>query len=104
MYAYPCMQNTEETIAKYAVDDNLFRLGSTNPKKKYPHPGCILVGGFAKEIQNFDFFFQKCLNISRALILFLGLVDPSRNRLDAHIKFFFFKSGQNCMQDAGGMC
>ena len=27
------MQNTEEIIAKYAVDANLFRLGSTNPKK-----------------------------------------------------------------------
>ena len=27
------MQNTEETIAKYAVDGNPFRLGSTNPKK-----------------------------------------------------------------------
>ena len=30
---HPHMQNTEETIAKYAVDANLFRLGSTNPKK-----------------------------------------------------------------------
>ena len=27
------MQNTVEIIAKYAVDANLFRLGSTNPKK-----------------------------------------------------------------------
>ena len=27
------MQKTEETIAKYAVDANLFWLGSTNPKK-----------------------------------------------------------------------
>ena len=25
--------DTEDTIAKYAVDANLFRLGSTNPKK-----------------------------------------------------------------------
>ena len=25
----------EEIIAKYAVDANLFRLGSTNPKKNY---------------------------------------------------------------------
>ena len=33
MYVTPCMQNTEETIAKYAVDANLFQLGSTNPKK-----------------------------------------------------------------------
>ena len=28
----------EEVIAKYAVDANLFRLGSTNPEKKYPAP------------------------------------------------------------------
>ena len=33
MDAYPCMQNNEETIAKYAVDANLFQLGSSNPKK-----------------------------------------------------------------------
>ena len=52
MYAYPSMQNTEETIAKYAVDANLFRLESTksNPKKKYPAIGCFffLEGGGAK--------------------------------------------------------
>ena len=29
------MQNNEKTIAKYAVDANLFRLESTNPKKKF---------------------------------------------------------------------
>ena len=33
MYVTPCMQNTEETIAKYAFDANLFRLESTNSKK-----------------------------------------------------------------------
>ena len=33
MYVTPCMQNTEETIAKCAIDDNLFRLGYTSPKK-----------------------------------------------------------------------
>ena len=27
------MQNNEETIAKYVVDADLFRLESTNPKK-----------------------------------------------------------------------
>ena len=32
MYAYSCMQNIEETIAKYAVAINLFWLGSTNPR------------------------------------------------------------------------
>ena len=30
----------EEIIVKYAVDANLFQLGSTNPKKKYPAPRC----------------------------------------------------------------
>ena len=43
MHVTPCMQDTEETIAKYAVDANLFRLGSTNPKKN---------------IQPLDFFFS----------------------------------------------
>ena len=35
----------EEIIAKYAVDANLFRLGSTNPIKKNQAPGCFSVGG-----------------------------------------------------------
>ena len=33
VYAYPCIQNTEETIAKYALDAYLFQVESTNPKK-----------------------------------------------------------------------
>ena len=44
MHNTVCMQNTEETIAKYVVDANLFRLGSTTAKKKYPAPECVLVG------------------------------------------------------------
>ena len=36
----PCIQNSEDTIAKYAVDANLFRLGSTN-LKKISSPGCF---------------------------------------------------------------
>ena len=39
MHVIPCIQNTEENIAKYAVEANLFQLGSTNPKKIYPAPG-----------------------------------------------------------------
>ena len=46
------MQNTEETIAKYAVDANLFRLGSTNPKKKsstsFFFLGLIVGGAFVR--------------------------------------------------------
>ena len=41
------MQNNEETIAKYAVDANLFRLGSTNPKKNSQPRGYFLVGSKA---------------------------------------------------------
>ena len=33
MHVTPCLQNSEETIVKYAVDANLLRLGSTDPKK-----------------------------------------------------------------------
>ena len=29
----------------YAADTNLFRLESTNPKKKFPDPGWSLIGG-----------------------------------------------------------
>ena len=29
----------------YAIDTNLFRLGSTNPKKKFPDPVPMLFGG-----------------------------------------------------------
>ena len=46
------MQNNEETIAKYAVDANLFRLGSTNPKKKssplFFYTGGLLSGAFVR--------------------------------------------------------
>ena len=37
------IQNTEETIAKYTIDANLFRLGSTNPKK-IPSPWMLFDG------------------------------------------------------------
>ena len=52
----------EKIIAKYAVDANLFRLGSTNPKKFPPH-GCFLVGGEAPPTKNI--FFLK--NIEKFL-------------------------------------
>ena len=41
----PCMQNTEETIAKYTVDAKLFRLDSINPKKNIQ---VLEVGGQVK--------------------------------------------------------
>ena len=43
MHVTPCMQNNEETIAKYVIDANLFRLGSTN---------------LWKDIQPLNFFFS----------------------------------------------
>ena len=38
MHVTPCMQNTEQTIAKYAVNANMFRLGSINSKKNIKSP------------------------------------------------------------------
>ena len=55
------MQNIEETIAKYAIDANLFRLESSNPKK-ISAPGCFMVGGEAptkkKKLITFSKMFQ----------------------------------------------
>ena len=47
------MQNNEGTIAKYAVDANLFRLGSSNPKKNIQ---CLdaFWGGFAPTKKKID--------------------------------------------------
>ena len=47
------MQNTEETIEKYAVDANLFWLGSTKPKKN-PASGPFLVVGKANFFNEFS--------------------------------------------------
>ena len=67
------MQNT---IAKYAVDANLLRLGSTNPKKRYPaRPP-------PKKIELF-FFFKT-----------VSIFEQKKNLI------FFFKSVQIYMKDA----
>ena len=46
-------ENSTKTLkpgfSKYDVDINLFRLGSTNPKKKFPAPGCF-------------FFYSNCFS------------------------------------------
>ena len=87
----PYMQETEDTIAKYAVDTNLFRLGSTNPKK------------------NWFFFLQKCSNIfkkNKNPIFFFSKVFKftwkKRNRLNRkknQISDFYFSSyGHFCTQ------
>ena len=65
----PCLQNTEETIAKYVVDANLFRQGSTNPKKK-PASGSFLEGGEASHQEK---KYSKCfqyLTIQHYFLLF----------------------------------
>ena len=49
------MENTEETIAKYAVDANPFRLGSTKPNKKYPVLGLFFGGGPHRKTAKFFF-------------------------------------------------
>ena len=54
--AYPWMQNTEETIAKYAVDANLLRLGSTNPKKNIQTLGVFWWRAKSPTTEKIDFF------------------------------------------------
>ena len=70
----------------YAVDTNLFRLGSTNPKKKSQTLDALWWN--AKPSPNFFlllFFFGGGLDphqrASKLWDFFLGLVDPSWNRL-----------------------
>ena len=62
MHVTPCMQNTEETIAKYAVDANLFQLGSSNPEKNIQPLDFILVEAKPPTKQNIKickhFFFN----------------------------------------------
>ena len=74
MHAYPCMQNNEETIAKYAVDANLFRLGSTNPIKKI------------SSLKKITFFFFKNVSI-------FELIDKKRifNFFSKVVKFTYFQ-------------
>ena len=52
------MQKTETCFFFwYAVDTNLFRLGSTNPKKNFQTPGFSLVGGEAPHQKKDNIFF-----------------------------------------------
>ena len=75
------MQNTEETITEYAVDAaNLFRLGSTNPKK-YPGPRCF---------QIFEFIFSKMFQTFNILTIFF--LQKLRNRLNRKKNQIFFSS------------
>ena len=59
MYQRLCRPNNKDTFVVYAVDANLFRLGSTNPKKNWIF--------FIKNVSIFEqkkiqFFFLKCSN------------------------------------------
>ena len=47
---------------RYAVDANLFRLGSTNSKKKFG-PFYFLIFKIQKPKTNLNFFVQKCSNL-----------------------------------------
>ena len=55
-YANPCMQNTKDTIAKYAVDANLFQLGSTGPKKNIKSLEAFWWGAKPSSKNNYIFF------------------------------------------------
>ena len=76
--AYPWMQNTEETIAKYAVDANLLRLGSTNPKKNIQTLGVFWWRAKSPTTEKIDFF----------------------SNVSLYKQFFFFKSVQIYTRDA----
>ena len=63
------MKNTEETIAKYSINTNLFQLGSTNPKK-ISRP-CIYKFLFFKNVsilisikKKLYFYFSKLFKIT----------------------------------------
>ena len=61
------MQNTEETIAKYIVDANLFRLWSTNPKKKITRPW-MFFGGRRSPPPKKTFFFKNVYTFKKKII------------------------------------
>ena len=66
------MQNTEDTIAKYAVDDNRFRLGNRNKKEVAKLSVSLIVR-------------PKCMMLKVKFILFsLNTIDlkPSINQTD----------------------
>ena len=62
MHAHSCKTLKPEGLAKYAVDANLFRLGSTNPKKNSQTPDAFWLG--VKTLDFFGFFknVRKYLN------------------------------------------
>ena len=93
------MQSNEETFVKYAVDANLFRLGSTNPKKKYPGPGCFLVGGKAPHQKYIYLFFSKMfqyLKKNDSIFFFKSVqiqnrLNQKKNQISDFSKFLFFR-------------
>ena len=52
-------RTNEETIAKYAVDANLFRLGSTNPKKNIQAVDAFWLGAKSPTKKKLNFFFRN---------------------------------------------
>ena len=78
------MQNTEETIAKYVVDANLFRLSSTNSKKKYPAPGFFMHLLFFKKnfyIQNKDFFSTIFFSFFKSVQIYMKNVECTETNI-----------------------
>ena len=91
------MQNTEEIIEKYAVDANLFRLGSTNPKKN---------------IQSLDFsieiFFFYIFSIFEPNFFFRSVqiyikeaecAETNGKSIFRFFQFFFLSYGNFCPQN-----
>ena len=77
------MQNTEKTIVKYAVDINLFRLGSFNPKKK--SSPWIFISSIFKQ-KNSKFSTRKIRNVLKRMKYQFS-------------DFYFLNYGQFCTQN-----
>ena len=92
-----------------AVDTNLFRLESTNPKKKIPTPGCFyLVGSQASHQKNknqiFYIFFCSMLNKKKSIFFskvfkFTWKMRNVLKRMKNQLADFYFSSyGHLCTQ------
>ena len=80
------MQNNEETIAKYAVNANLVRLVSINPKKN-PSPWMLFTkAGKAKKM----FQEQKFKNISILKHFHMKDVESAESKEKSHFRFIQF--------------
>ena len=93
------MQNNEENIVKYAVDDNLFRLESTNPKKIQSYSPPILDAfwwGVKRPTKTFEqnFFFQ--FFFFKSVQIYMKDAEFAESKEKSYIRFLFFELWSVC--------